>query len=456
MERCLTEGSQSTEASRTDARGRGVYLGRGQDGSDIWSGSQRCALVLGPPRSGKTSSLIIPNVLAARGAVVSTSTKPDVLGATWPERNRKGWTCLFDPSGEVPCPSGVEKVGWSPLATARVWDAALATSTAMVQTAATGPGADHWHERATALLAPLIHAAALAELPMRTVLKWIDRRDGATPLDILSTTVGDDATATDVLSGIVATDVREQSGIWSTASGVLAAYRSENALRSTERAPLDADAFCRGAHTMYICSPGRRQELFAPLVVGVLGDVRDATYVRERDAPGATPTLLALDELANIAPLPDLVPMVSEGGGQGLLLLACLQDLSQARTRWGQAADGFLSLFGTSVMLPGIADPTTLRTLSMLAGEHEVRRSTLSHSLGARGRLQPSTSVSTIRVPRHPVEEIAQGIPGHAFVMGPHRKFGHVSLTPAHSHSPWREFVQAERTVARTGVSLGR
>ncbi len=52
--------------------------------------------------------------------------------------------------------------------------------------------------------------------------------------------------------------------------------------------------------------------------------------------------------------------MVSEGAGQGLLVLACLQDLSQARGRWGPAADGFLSLFGTTVVLQGIADTATL------------------------------------------------------------------------------------------------
>ena len=52
--------------------------------------------------------------------------------------------------------------------------------------------------------------------------------------------------------------------------------------------------------------------------------------------------------------------MVSEGGGQGLVTLACLQDLSQARHRWPGQADGFPSLFGTTVVLPGhrrCADP---------------------------------------------------------------------------------------------------
>ena len=59
----------------------GVYLGAGSIGP-AWAGTEQAVLVLGPPRSGKTSSIVVPTVLGAPGAVVSTSTKPDVLRAT--------------------------------------------------------------------------------------------------------------------------------------------------------------------------------------------------------------------------------------------------------------------------------------------------------------------------------------------------------------------------------------
>ena len=81
--------------------------------------------------------------------------------------------------------------------------------------------------------------------------------------------------------------------------------------------------------------------------------------------------LFALDEVANIAPLGELPQIASEGGGQGLTLLAALQDLSQARARWGKAADGFLTLFGTKLMLPGIADTNTLEAVSTMLGEYD-------------------------------------------------------------------------------------
>ena len=435
-----------------------IYLGLGHE-TWSWAGPQRSTLVLGPSRSGKTSSLVIPNLLIAQGPVVSTSTKPDVMEATAPERCRRGWAFLFDPSGEIECPKSVAPVGWSPLTTACSWDAAVHTADAMVNASrlsggsvARSSGDQHWTERASALLSPLLHAAALENLPVRAVLRWIDRHDGATALKILSQTVGEDATATDLLAGIVGTDAREQSGIWSTASGVLAAYRSEAALASTELPPLDVAEFSRGANTMYICSAGRRQAQFAPLVVAAIGDVRDATYERERAGEHSAPTLLALDEVANIAPIPDLPAMLSEGAGQGLLVLACLQDLSQARGRWGSAADGFLTLFGTTVVFPGIADVATLRDLSALAGDHEVASTTLGHSVGDRGRIRPSSSVSTVRVPRLPVDVISRGSPGSALVVTPERKFGSVQLTPAHASSPWRELTARHRPFFERGA----
>jgi type IV secretion system protein VirD4 len=440
------------DVGATGNNGYNIYLGRGESGWS-WAGPQRSTLVLGPSRSGKTSSLVIPNILLAQGPVVSTSTKPDVMDATAPARVREGWAFLFDPSGEIECPAHVERVGWSPLTTAANWDAAVQTSDAMVNASRSGgagiahsQGDQHWNERASALLSPLLHAAAIESLPMRTVLRWIDRHDGATPLQILSSSVGDDATATDLLAGIVGTDAREQSGIWSTASGVLAAYRSESALASTELPPLDVSEFCRGTNTMYICSAGRRQSQFAPLVVAALGDVRDATYQRERSGERLAPTLLALDEVANIAPIPDLPALLSEGAGQGLLVMACLQDLSQARGRWGSAADGFLTLFGTTVVFPGIADVGTLRDLSALAGEHEVATTTVGHALGERGRIRPSSSVSTVRVPRLAVDVISRGTAGCALVLSPERSFGSVTLTPAHASSPWRELTAGGRT----------
>jgi len=430
----------------------GIYLGSGAGGW-AWAGPERSTLVLGPSRSGKTSSLIVPNVLAAPGAVVSTSTKPDVLYQTAAARSGVGWALLYDPSGTIEAPPGVVRVGWSPVNAGRDWDGALMMADSMARSThrsgagiPAAAGEDHWSERAISLLAPLLHAAALEGAPMATVLHWVDRHDGSRPLEVLASRIGDLAPSTDLLAGILATDQREQSGIWSTASGILSAYRSRAALASTEPPFFDAEAFCTGANTLYLCAPGRRQDLLAPLMVGVLSDVRDAAYDRARQGDTSPPVMLALDEVANIAPIPDLPSLVSEGAGQGLLTLASLQDLSQARRRWGREADAFLSLFGTTVVLGGIADMPTLEALSALAGDEEVRTRTVGTAQGPDGRLHPSLSVSTVQRRRLPVDAIARGGPGTAMALDARNRVGWVHLTPAHSTSPWREMTASGRS----------
>jgi type IV secretion system protein VirD4 len=393
----------------------------------VFSGTSRSTLVLGPTRSGKTSALLVPNVLLARGAVVTTSTKDDVLAAT-AHRSRMGHVHLFDPSGTTPCPTSVTRIGWSPIGAAHHWDTAVHTADAMVDASrlrARGAGADHWTERARALLAPLLHAAALEDRGIAELAGWVDLRDGREPLAHLVRHAGPEHPAAASLSGLLSTDSRELSGIWSTTSGVLSAWRTDAARAAAAAPPLDLDRFLDGDNTLHVVSPARHQVATAPLIAGMLDALVHATY--ERHSSGAT-LLLALDELANVAPLPSLPSFVSEGAGQGVVVLGCLQDLSQARVRWGTAADGFLSLFPTAVVLPGIADRATLDALSQLAGRHDVV--TTSVSSPRRGRAVVTRSL--VERPRLAADEIARGHRGLALCVDAGKRLGWIELTPAH------------------------
>ena len=59
----------------------GIYLGWGTEGP-VLARPDEHLLVVGPPRSGKTTRLLAFSVLCHPGAVVVTSTKPDVIGLT--------------------------------------------------------------------------------------------------------------------------------------------------------------------------------------------------------------------------------------------------------------------------------------------------------------------------------------------------------------------------------------
>lgn len=377
-----------------------------------WTRPESALLVVGPPRSGKTSGVVVPNVLAAAGPVLSTSTKPDVLAATAAHRQQLGRCRVFDPAGSATAGPGVEALHWSPVRAAADWDAALAVAAEMTSASRGRPGGDsaHWVERGRSLIACLLHAGAVGDLPMRRVVSWVDRRQGAEAAEI--TEAAGSPLAADRLAGLLATEDRELSGIWSTASGVLAAYASERALATTDDADFDAGEFVRSSDTVYVCAPRSRQEAVAPLVAGLVAEIRDARYRLHAEGDAATPpTLLALDEVANIAPLGDLPGMVSDGGSQGLLVVACLQDLSQARQRWGPAADGFLTLFGAKLILPGVSDPATLRGLSDLAGTEEAR--VVSRTRGA-GLWRTTTTVTSRRQPALDPGQLRAGRTGHA------------------------------------------
>jgi type IV secretory pathway TraG/TraD family ATPase VirD4 len=355
-------------------RGGGAYLGVEKDGSWVTADRESAVMVLGPPRSGKTSAVIIPALLAAPGAAISTSTKPDVMGATMRARAELGQVWLFDPAGEQPrTDESVRRLRWSPVAGAGTWDQALVTARAM--TAATKPGAGttnetHWIERAAAMLAPMLYAANLTDKPIEQVLRWTLRQELTPAREIL-----DDAQApiaADVLAGIERTDARERSRIYSAAAGVLAAYNAD-ATRATATDPnFDPVRFATSTDTIYITAPEHKQALCAPLIVGLLEQVRHAVYQAAQITPAGPPMLWALDEIANIAPIHDLPALVSQAGGQRLQVMIGVQDLSQARTRWGQAAaDGFMSLFQTRLVLSGIADSHTLESISMTLGEYD-------------------------------------------------------------------------------------
>jgi type IV secretion system protein VirD4 len=398
--------------------------------------SQQAVLVLGPPRSGKTSGLVIPNVLAAWGPVLSTSTKVDVLSATLAARSQRGRCWLYDPTGTVAPPPGVTELRWSPVSGSAHWDGALLLARAIV--GASRPAEmSHWTERAEALIAPMLHAAAIAGVDAPTVVGWINRRDGAPAAEVL----GHEGTAADLLRGIMATDERELSGIWSTASSVLAAYRSDAARASSTAPNFDPAQFVGSGDTVYVCASGRHQDLVAPLVAGLISDIRTAAFARAVHGVDV-PLLLALDEVANIAPIADLPALVSEGGGQGVLTLACLQDLSQGRQRWGAAAEGFGSLFGATVVLPGIGDVRSLEALSIRCGSHDVR--VRSESRGS-GR-PPSRTVSTRRQRRVEPDQVSRGKPGKALLIAAGRAPAWTPITPWWRIPAWS---RAARITAR-------
>jgi type IV secretion system protein VirD4 len=402
--------------------GSGAYLGITPRGEWMCAPPQAAVLVLAGPRAGKTSCVVIPALAAHPGPAIATSTKSELLHATLGARQALGTCWYLDLTGQGH-PPGTQPLRWSPVTRAIDWSAAQSTAEQMTGAADTDVGSSHWTDRAASLIAAQLHAAALGGLGMRDVLAWTLRQDSDSPLAELEPA----SLAHDVLTGITRTADRERSGIYSTASRVLRAYSNETALAAATDPTLDPERFIQSRDTIYIAAPAQDQRLLAPLVVGLLSDIRHAAYRHHHNhpQPGRPPLLLMLDECANVAPIPDLPAMLSEAGGQGIHTVVVFQDMSQARRRWPREADGMLSLFGARVILAGVADPKTLSQLSLLCGQWDrpVQTSGYQQSgelnLIGRATRAPthSDSWTTRREPRLPADEIAQLRQGQALIM---------------------------------------
>jgi type IV secretion system protein VirD4 len=424
--------------------GSGVYLGRDDRGGWRAARPERAVLVLGPPRSGKSSGVMVPALLAHLGAAVSTSTKPDVLAATIAARSRVGQVWHFDPTGSESLP-GAGVLRWSPVTAAGSWDGALLMARAMVGGARVGAGTTdqtHWSRRAVALLAPLLHAAAISGRDVGRVVDWVLCHELDDPGAILQR--ANSRLACSVLTGLQSTEARERSSIFSAAADALEAYTAHGALAAASEPNFDAARFVHSADTIYIHAPAEDQALAAPLVCGLLSEIRRAIYHAHRDGALAGRVLFALDEAANIAPLQELPQIASEGGGQGLSLLAAFQDLSQARARWGAQADGFLTLFGAKLILPGVADSQTLEQISVALGEYD-RQVVSTTRTRQRGALfaPPNTSrtVSTQRQRVLAPGDVANIPAGRALYLDG-LAWQLLALTPAHREEPWRTLTQ--------------
>ncbi len=380
-------------------------------------------LILGPPRSGKTSLARHPHrPRRARRGGLDLDQARRAGGHGLPALGARARCFVFDPSGTVTLPEGAYPLRWSPVVGCDDFETAVAMAHALGSAARPGSAlteSAHWVERAEGLLAPLLFAATLRGPDMATLCRWVLARDLREPLAALEASGHEMALCRHGRRG------RDRGP---RALGHLLDRRGaarrlslrgraghDDGPRTSTRPPSPARP------TPSTSAPRRHaQEQLAPIVVALLEQIRAAVYARPADA---APVVFALDEVAGIAPLPSLPALAAEGAGQGLVTLACLQDLSQARARWGDEAEGFFSLFNSKVIFPGIGDHRTLSLVSALAGEQvvPVRSRTSVHPLVAlispSGAPPPSTTRSITWRPRLPVDEVARGRPGQVLCL---------------------------------------
>lgn len=384
-------------------------------------------IVIGPSQSGKTAGLAIPAVLEAAGPVLAVSVKRDLLDHTLAARSSRGEVWIYDPTGAAQL-DDERVVGWDPVRSCVEWADArrMAHNLTSAQAASGSRDAEFWLQMAAKLLAPLLLAAAgKIGGSMRDVVAWVDSGEQTAVADLLL-----DLGEPDAHAAFTATCRREErtlSSVYATTEAVLAPFADPAVLESTTNHGIDTQALLEGQSTLYVVAPAKDQERLAPLFAGLVEHVIDAAYARAAAGRPCDPSLLVvLDEAANTAPIRNLPQIAATAAGQGIQVVTIFQDLAQARSRYGEAADTILANHRAKLFLSGISDGRTLDYLGRALGDEEVGYE--SQTRGERGSTSRTRGTRTRRLA--PADAVRGITPGEAILVYGHLPPARLSLRP--------------------------
>ncbi len=389
----------------------GYLLGQSR-GKDVWASVEDSILLIGPPRSGKGLHVVIPAILDAPGAVVTTSTRPDNLTATLRAREQVGPVMVFDPQHLAE--GVVAGLRWSPIRgcedplTAMIRATGLAAATGLGDGGVDGGG--FWEGKTRVALQALLHAAALDGRSPAELFRWtLDPSAAADAVAILHASTRAATGWADSLEAMIEADPRTRDSIWQGVSLALAALadpRVLDAVSPTEDETFDPEVFIRNKGTLYLLATGAGAGNSAALVAALVEDLVETCRRIAARSPGARldpPVLLALDEIGDLAPLPSLPTLMAEGGGTGITTMPVLQSLAQARDKWSDdQASAIWDASIVKIVLGGASNSRDLQDLSTLIGERD--EFTDSVSFGDYGSRTSQRSVR--RVPILPPDRI--------------------------------------------------
>jgi type IV secretory pathway TraG/TraD family ATPase VirD4 len=388
-----------------------------------WASVEDSMLLLGPPRSGKGQSVVIPMILDAPGAVVTTSTRADNLAVTLAARTAVGPVAVFDPQGLAHCPSRLPALRWSLVRGCENPQTAMIRAEALVSDAGRSgvENGTFWRQQALAATRCMLHAAALDGRSPADLQRWSHAAPGAKEaVSILTSHPIATPGWERALDAIIASDQRTRDSIWAMVANTFAPLADPAVLAAVSPEPgkeFDPVAFLAMRGTLFLLGTASGASATATLVAALMEDVIDAARHLAASSPGQRldpPVALVLDEAANY-PLPSLPSLVSEGGGSGITTLAVLQSLAQARDRWGREAAGTIwDASIVKIVLGGSANAEDLKDLSRLIGDTETTEWTHTVQAGAAGR---SVSSSTRLRPILEPSEIRRLPIGHGLLL---------------------------------------
>ncbi len=368
----------------------GSWLGRSAVGP-VWGvecyASYRDVIgLIAPPQTGKTA-LLGHHILDHCGAVVSTSTKPDLYLSTAAIRALLAAARrveLFNPEDLGGLGSTFR---WSPVRGCEFPRTANQRAGHLVGAARAGSGGGsggddnaRWEEWAVGVLAALLMSAASGGESMETVAHWVfTQKTGAEEaLKLLCEAVGKPVPSLviDALSQVTTTEARKtRDAIFLTLRQAVGFMADPDIAAiccpAADEPVFDVANFLADHGTLYILGSDDEHSGIAPLLAALTGYLFDtakhlaAGYPCGRLDP---PLMFALDEAALITPVP-LDRWVADAGGRGIHLIWAVQSPSQLAQRWGaRGADTIWNATNTKLVYGGLTLADDLEMISRLCG----------------------------------------------------------------------------------------
>ena len=374
----------------------GFFLGTSRR-SDCYASVEDSMVILGPPRSGKGYNLVIPFILDAPGAVVTTSTRPDNLAATMTARAKRGPVAVFDPQGLAKGVTGALR--WSPIRGCESPHTAMLRANALCAGAGAGiTDGGFWIQQTNTVVRCLLQAAALDGRTAVDLYRWsLSAPAASQAVSVLAESPGAAPLWSQALDAVITADQRQRDSVWSIVStvfGPLADPRVVTQLTPASGEEFHPAQFLRDCGTLYLLGTASGASATANFVSALIEDVVETARQVAGASVGARmdpPLALILDEAANY-PLPSLGALMSEGGGTGIATVAVLQSLAQARARWGHdSAQAIWDSAIAKVILGGSSNASDLRDIAQLIGERDVQEVSISHQSGGGRNISEST-----------------------------------------------------------------
>ncbi|TCC35099.1 type IV secretory system conjugative DNA transfer family protein [Kribbella sindirgiensis] len=380
----------------------------------VWSSAEDHTITFGGPRKGKTQ-LMINWILDAPGALITTSTKLDVLALTYRRRARRGpvWmpyrvrlargpVWVFDPSGVIQPGSKlaadleadeVTYVRFNPLVgcenAAVAMDRAADLIDGIGRSKNDGQG-ERWDGFAKQTLQSLLHAAALGSYSMNDVQQWVAHPSK----DAMREVLYELRAAGPAAAGFVqeATQFFEnnpntQSSISTSIMPALSWLSVPSAAKAAAAGgqQFDVRQLLDETGTVYLI--GGEDAKTAPLVTALTADLARQAKALAAGMPGGRldPFLsMVLDEAALICLIP-LDRWSGDFGSRGICMHIAAQSRAQMRERFGDAATGaLLTNTATKIVFGGTGDADDLQYWSTLAAEREEPAITRDRATGSR------------------------------------------------------------------------